>query len=252
MTAAARHQRIVEVLTERNRATVGELAAIADASEMTIRRDLEALENLGVLRRVHGGAVNLLLSGVEAPYAIRAMAAPETKAKIAAAVAGLLEDGETVVLDSGTTAVAVARAMRERRLTVTPLSLHATEELSRQESIHLLMAGGKVRPGELSFHGEMTERVFTDLCYDTFVMGCCGVDVAAGATAHTLEDVPVKRAAIRAARRTIAVVTADKLGRVTFGRICPLEKIDLIVTDAEPGLQHVEDLRAAGASILHV
>ncbi|MEV5505583.1 DeoR/GlpR family DNA-binding transcription regulator [Streptomyces orinoci] len=251
MTVAERHRFILSLLTERNRASVAELARATEASEMTIRRDLELLESRGALRRVHGGAVNTLLSGVEPPYAVRAMIGGEDKARLAKVVVGLLNDGETVALDTGTTAVAIAEAMAERRLTVTPLSLHATHPLAAGEGIRLLLPGGQIRPGELSFYGEMAVRTFEDLRFDTFILGCCGVDAANGATAYNLDDVHVKRAAVRAAQRVILVATAEKLGRVALGRICSVEQLSLVVTDAPRGTPAVEELRAAGANILH-
>ncbi|MET9296743.1 DeoR/GlpR family DNA-binding transcription regulator [Streptomyces sp. NPDC003077] len=251
MNVADRHRYILSLLTERNRASVAELARATKASEMTIRRDLELLEGKGALRRVHGGAVSALLSGVEPPYAVRALVGGETKAKLADAVVGMLKDGETVALDTGTTAVAVAQAMTDRRLTVTPLSLHAAIPLSQSEGIRLLLPGGQVRPGELSFHGETALRTFEDLRYDTFILACCCVDVTNGATAYSLEDVHVKRVAARAAGRIILVATGDKLGRVALGRICPVDQLDVLVTDAPPGTPALEEMRSAGVNIVH-
>lgn len=252
MTLDERHQQIIRVLNERTRASVAELADITGASTMTVRRDLELLESQGALRRVHGAAVSTMLSGEEAPYAIRAMTDTGVKDKLASAVGEVLVDGETVVLDSGTSATAAARALGHRRLTVTPLSLHAVQELIQHDHIQLLMTGGQIRPGELSFYGQLTVQGFADLRYDTFIMGCCGIDADGGVSAHLLEDVYVKRAAMQSAQRTVVVASADKIGRVTFGRICSLEDIDLIVTNAENDAQHLEALRRAGAQVLHV
>ena len=89
---------------------------------MTVRRDLESLERSGGLRRVHGGAASVFLSAEETPYGIRALESSEAKATLGAAAASLLADGETVILDGGTTAMEVARALRSRRLTVMPLA----------------------------------------------------------------------------------------------------------------------------------
>ncbi|URM89180.1 DeoR/GlpR family DNA-binding transcription regulator [Streptomyces sp. MRC013] len=252
MNVAERHRFILSQLSERGRASVAELARSTRTSEMTIRRDLELLESRGALRRVHGGAVSTLLSGVEPPYAVRAMVGGDAKARLAEEVVRLLNDGETVALDTGTTAVAIARAMAGHRFTVTPLSLHAACVLAEHEGVRLLVPGGQVRPGELSFYGETALRTFEDLRYDTFVLGCCGVDVANGATAYNLDDVHVKRTAAASARRIVLVATAEKLGRVALGRICPVEQIDIVVTDGPPGNPVVEDLRAAGVNIRHV
>ncbi|MEU3777777.1 DeoR/GlpR family DNA-binding transcription regulator [Streptomyces sp. NPDC032472] len=251
MNVMERHKFVVGLLMQQNRATVAELAQATGASEMTIRRDLEVLESQGALRRVRGGAVSSLPGGVEPPYAIRAMSGTQAKERLARTVVELLTDGETVALDTGTTAVAVARAMAGRQFTVTPLSLHAAFALSGQPGIHLVMPGGQVRPEELSFYGHTPLRTFEDLCFDTFVLGCCGVDPVQGATAYDLDDVQVKRAAVASAQRVILVATADKLGRTALGRICPMQEIALVVTDAPADSPAVKALREQGVEVVH-
>src|ERR1700727_3279511 len=105
MDVRMRRQMIVQALRQRSPVLVGELAAALDCCEMTVRRDLESLERSGGLRRVHGGATSVFLSAEETPYGIRALEAHEAKATIGAAAAGLLADGETVLLDGGTPAM---------------------------------------------------------------------------------------------------------------------------------------------------
>lgn len=250
--AVDRHRLIIEQLSLHDRASVAELAELAGTSEMTIRRDLEMLESRGALRRVHGGAVKVALSGTDLPYGLRALTNHDAKERIGKAAADSLVTGETVILDTGSTTAAVARAMVGRTLTVTPLSLHSLFPLSLSEGIQLMLPGGRVRPGELSIVGGMTEAAFTDFRYDTFVIGCCGIDAEQGATAIDLEDVRIKRAAITASRRRIVVATAEKLGRVTLARICPTSQIDLLVTDADDGAEEVALLREAGVSVVCV
>src|SRR5690606_34030225 len=116
---------IVDTLRTCDTVTVAELAARHGVSEMTIRRDLDDLARQGVVRRIRGGAMSLLLRGEEPPFAVREREAVEAKRRIGAVVASLIADGEAVLLDGGTTALEVARALRERRLTVMPLALQA-------------------------------------------------------------------------------------------------------------------------------
>ncbi|MEV7595106.1 DeoR/GlpR family DNA-binding transcription regulator [Streptomyces sp. NPDC089922] len=251
MNVMERHKFVVGLLMRQNRATVAELARATGASEMTVRRDLEVLESRGALRRVRGGAVSSLPGGVEPPYAIRAMSGAQAKERLARAVVALLTDGETVALDTGTTAVAIAKAMAGRQFTVAPLSLHAAFALSAHSGIQLVLPGGQVRPEELSFHGHTPVQTFKDLCFDTFVLGCCGVDPVLGATAYNLDDVQVKRAAVASAQRVILVATADKIGRSALGRICSMEEIALVVTDAPADSPAVEVLRDQGVEVVH-
>jgi DeoR/GlpR family transcriptional regulator of sugar metabolism len=244
-----RHRMIIETLRQRSPVLVGELAVALGCSEMTVRRDLESLERSGGLRRVHGGAASVFLSAEETPYGIRALESHEAKATIGAAAASLLADGETVILDGGTTAMEVARALRDRRMTVMPLALRPVFELHECPGIKLLLPGGEVRPGELSLTGSLTEPSFSQLRFDTCVMGPCGIDAKAGITTHLLAETAVKRAAARASQRVVAVADSSKLGRVAFGHVCDLDAIDMLVTDAEADQQIVDELRAAGVDV---
>jgi DeoR/GlpR family transcriptional regulator of sugar metabolism len=244
-----RLRRIVETLQERDQVQVSELAAALGCSEMTVRRDLQALEGSGALRRVHGGAVRGFLGAEEAPHHLRALEAADAKEAIGAAAADLLADGETVVLDGGTTALHVARALRRRRMTVMPLALRPVFELQDAPDIRLLVPGGEVRPTELSFVGDLTGNAFAELRFDTYVMSLCGFDVTAGVTAHHLAEAVVKRAAAGASRRVIAVADASKIGRVAFGLICDVGVVDVLITDGEADEEAVEELRRADVDV---
>ena len=249
MDVQVRHKTIMQALRQRSPVSVGELAAALDCSEMTVRRDLEVLERSGGLRRVHGGAVSVFLSAEETPYGIRALESSEAKATIGAAAASLLADGETVILDGGTTAMEAARALRSRRMTVMPLALRPVFELHECPDIKLLLPGGEVRPGELSLTGNLTEASFAQLRFDTYVMGPCGIDAKAGITTHLLAETAVKRAAAQASQRVIVVADSSKLGRVAFGHVCDLDAIDIVLTDGDADSQVVDDLRQAGVDV---
>ncbi len=249
MDVQTRHQLIMEALRQHSPVLVADLAETLDCSEMTVRRDLEALEREGGLRRVHGGAASVFLSAEETPYGIRALESSEAKATIGAAAAGLLSDGETVILDGGTTAMEVARALGGRRLTVMPLALRPVFELHEYPGINLLLPGGEVRPGELSLTGSLTDPAFAQLRFDTCIMGPCGIDAKAGITTHLLAETAVKRAAAKASQRVIAVADSSKLGRVAFGHICDLDSIDMVLTDTGADPEAVESLRMAGLDV---
>jgi DeoR/GlpR family transcriptional regulator of sugar metabolism len=246
-----RHQAIVEALQAHGRVTVAELSAKAGVSEMTIRRDLELLEREGLLQRVHGGAVSTISGSYEPPFAVRAHLGSQQKARIGAAAAALIGANETVVIDSGSTAFAVARALRGRRqLTVCALSVRAAAELGDERGIRLLAVGGDVRPGELSFVGPLAERIFEDLRFDTFVLSIGGADAEQGLTDFNLDDVRVKQAAARSARRRVVVADATKLGRVAFARIGPMDLADVLITDDSAAEDQLAALRAVGVNVV--
>src|SRR5271156_1104177 len=239
----------MEALRQHSPVLVGELAVALGCSEMTVRRDLESLERSGALRRVHGGATSVFLSAEETPYDIRALEFTGAKAVIGAAAADLLADGETVILDGGTTVMEVARSLRSRQMTVMPLALRPVFELHECPGIKLLLPGGEVRSGELSLAGSLAESSFSQFRFDTYLMGPCGIDAEAGMTTHHLAESAVKRAAAKSSTRVIAVADSSKLGRVAFGHVCDLDQIDIVLTDAGADQQRVEELRATGVDI---
>ncbi|MFE2755569.1 DeoR/GlpR family DNA-binding transcription regulator [Actinosynnema sp. NPDC059335] len=248
MDVARRHEKILERLRGGERVAVNVLAELVGTSEMTVRRDLDVLERDGLLRRVRGAAVRVL-TGEETPYAARSRQRLEAKRRIAAAVAALVDDGETVVLDAGSTAVEVARRLTDRRLTVLPLSLHAVDALRGAGHVRLVLPGGDLRPGELAFVGPLAEHAFEVMRFDTMVLGSCGLSARDGVSAHDLAEGAVKRAAVAASTRVIAAVDGSKFGRSAFGRVCPVGAIDVLVTDSGAPEDEVARIREAGVEV---
>jgi DeoR/GlpR family transcriptional regulator of sugar metabolism len=240
---------IAELVGRDGRVQVRPLAQWLACSEMTVRRDLEALEATGVLRRVHGGAVRLILGAEETPFELRALQRVAAKQAIATVVARLLADGETVVLDGGTTALEIARAIRDRQLTVMPLAVRTLAGLLDRDGIRLLVPGGEVRAGEQSFVGSLAEAAFEQLRFDTCVLSSCGIDSRQGVTENLLSEAAVKRTAANAAQRVIVAVDASKLGTVAFGHICAVTDVDIVVTDSEASAHVVQELRDADVDV---
>jgi DeoR/GlpR family transcriptional regulator of sugar metabolism len=234
MEVAERRAEIVRLLRERGQVQVAELSERLAVSEMTARRDLEFLEQEGLARRFHGGAVTTVSRSFEVPYAARAYEHPARKQAIGARVAELIVPGETVIVDAGTTAAEVARALRDRSsLLVCPLGMQAAAILADRPGIRLLVPGGEVRPGEQMFVGEVTKAVLAGLRFDTYVMAVGGVSKDDGFSDMSLDDVAVKLAALHSARRCVVACDSSKLGKVGFARIGALDLAVTIVTDGE-------------------
>jgi len=251
MDVRSRRRLVEELLETRGEVTVAELSDRAGVSEMTVRRDLQALEREGLLKRVHGGAISVVSRSYEPPFAVRARRATDGKIRIGRAAASLLADSETVILDVGTTTLEVANALRGRvGLTLLTPSLRIAGVLSDHPGIRLVLTGGVVRPGELSMIGDLAERAFADLLFDTFVMGVGGVDPGVGCTEFNLDDARVKRAALASARRCIVAADSSKLGKVAFARVCPLERVDVLVTDASAPEDALASIRAADVEVV--
>ncbi len=229
---------------------MAELARRYGVSEMTIRRDLEHLERKGLVRRVHGGAVPAGPRGTEPPYAVRALRRQAAKQAVGRHVAALVEPGETVLIDAGTTTVEVARALADReRLTVVALSLQVTTLLADRPGIRLLTPGGEPRPGELMYVGEITRRTLEELRFDTYVMSIGGITVEDGLTEFCLDDTAVKRAALASSRRVILAADSSKVGQVAFSRVAGLDAVDLLVTDAALAAEDRDRLAEAGLRV---
>ncbi|MFC0069539.1 DeoR/GlpR family DNA-binding transcription regulator [Umezawaea endophytica] len=246
--SAKRHELILQSLRHGERVTVATLAELIGCSEMTVRRDLDTLERDDLLRRVRGAAVGMLTSE-ETPYAARGKHRLDVKRRIALGVAELIDDGESIVVDGGTTTLEAARLLVDRRLTVLPLNLHVANALKGADRVRLVMPGGDMRPGELSFIGPLTEYAFQVMRFDTMVLGSCGLSVRNGISSHDLQEGAVKKAAVTASARVIAAVDSSKFGRTAFGRVCPIEAIDVLVTDEDAPSDEVAALRAAGVEV---
>jgi DeoR/GlpR family transcriptional regulator of sugar metabolism len=242
---------LVEALQREGRVDVAELAASFGTAEMTIRRDLDRVVAMGMARRVRGGAVNLLMRGEELPFAMRVLDRADAKGRIAAAVAEVLNDGEAVLLDSGTTAVLVARKLPGRRLTVMPMSLHAASALAAYDSIRLLLPGGEARPGELAMVGPLALASIRALRFDTTVLTCCGISEDR-VTTHDLGDAEVKQAMIRSAARVILAADSSKFRQTAMAVVGPATAADLVITDTAAPAEAVEALRTAGVEVLCV
>ncbi len=250
MSNADRHGTIAQAVRETGRVTVQELADLTGASEMTIRRDLDALAAQGVLERVRGGARTLLLRGEEPPFALRAHEGVEAKRRIAAEVSALIADGETVFLDSGTTCLEIAHLLRRRPVTVMPLSLQAVHVFGETPGPATLMVpGGQPRAAEGALTGPLTLASLAALRFDTAVMGCCGLSAAQGLTAYDLDDAAVKKAAIAVARRIIVATDSTKLGHTAYAHVGPSTLLHTVVTDSAAPADEISALEDAGTVV---
>ncbi|MCX6433752.1 MAG: DeoR/GlpR family DNA-binding transcription regulator [Actinobacteria bacterium] len=252
MTGSARRRAIEAAIRKDGEVTIAALAEKHSVSEMTIRRDLEALEISGSVRRVRGGAISTVSRSYEPPLTHRLVDNAEAKKAIGAAAANLLSPGETAILDVGTSTLEMAKRLHGHRgnTIVTP-SLMVAMELGGNPNLRVLVTGGVVRPGEMSLIGPPAEDAFNDVNCDVVFLGVAGVDPDSGLTEYSLEDTRVKRAALKAARRAVVLADESKLGRVAFSHVAPISVVDTLVTDAAPTHPVVVALRDMGTTIVH-
>ena len=231
MRPEERHERILEMVTENGRVYIDDLSAELGVSAMTTRRDLALLEADGALRRFYGGATRISSGSYEPPFAARSKLHQPAKHQIASAVAELVDDGQTVILDAGTTGIAIAEHLSGRHITICTPSLRVAAALVSSSSVRLMITGGMVRPGEQSLVGPSAARVLEDYHFDLYIMTASGVHVDHGFTEWHPEDAAVKRTALGAASRCIAACDASKIGHTAFARVCALGAPELLVTD---------------------
>jgi DeoR/GlpR family transcriptional regulator of sugar metabolism len=254
MDVNERRDVIAEKVVAAGEVEFGALASSLNVSEMTIRRDIEALEGLGLLRRVVGGAISLKGTSNEPSFESRASAAAAEKEHIADAVVDLLVPGETVLLDGGSTVLSVARAIRKRgvNLTVVTPSALAGLELSDSPGITVHLLGGLLRPHELSLIGPDTIDAIGKFNCDTYVMGVAGVDSTGGVSEYHYDEAKVKEAGMRSAKRIIVAADESKLGRSALVKVANLADISVLVTDApltHPTVKAASKLRIQVISI---
>lgn len=251
MLRVERQTRILEMLEKAGAVEVSALAEIFKVSEMTIRRDLQSLERKGILRRTHGGAVLAHPALVEQPLAVRLNHEVESKWKIAAAAVKLINDGSTVILDSGSTTEALARQLNGfRSVTVIANAVNIAAELVRKPGITVLMVGGLLRSASFSCVGPEAQDMLSQFKVDQTFLGMGGVSLDAGLTNRSVQEVPIKQAMIRAGAQVIVLVDSSKIGKVVFARVAPLSAIDLIVTDDAISAEQLEAFREKGVQVL--
>ena len=231
MRPTERHERILKRVSETGRVDIDALAAELGVSVVTTRRDLALLEADGALRRVYGGATRISSGSYEPPFAVRAKLHLSAKRAVATAVAAMVDDGQTIILDAGTTGIAIAEQLADRQITVCTPSLRVAAALVSSGSVRLMVTGGMVRPAEQSLVGSAAGRMLEDYHFDLYVMTVSAVDAEEGFTEWHPDDAAIKRIALRAASRCIVACDASKIGQTAFARICALSAADLLVTD---------------------
>jgi DeoR family transcriptional regulator of aga operon len=252
MRQAERVGAILEQLSERGSVSVADLAAQLSVSPATIRRDLELLDDQRLLTRTHGGAV---AQGVmyELPLRYKSARHQEEKRRIGLEAATRVADGEAVGLTGGTTTTEVARVLVERqRLTVVTNALNIASELAIRPNLKLVVTGGWARSESYELVGPLAEQSLAGLNLDTVFLGVDGASFEAGLMTHHEVEAHTNMALIERARRTVVVADSSKIGRTAFARICAIDRVHELITDAGADAGAVDAIREAGVTVTTV
>jgi DeoR/GlpR family transcriptional regulator of sugar metabolism len=249
MRAIGRQLRIRQLLESQEFVDLDTLCRELDASESSVRRDLISLESDGVLKRVYGGAMATQSHDHQLDFAWQSARMAEEKKRIAALAAGLVEDGQTIVLDGGSTVAAVARLLTGRALHVVTNSLPLAEIFSESRNIEVTITGGYLYPRIRATLGPLCEQMLGSVTADLLIMGIGGITAEGFSNTNTLVVGP-ERKMIEVSRKVIVVADHTKFGKRAVLHLAPLDVADLVISDNGLEEQHREMLRTHGVDLL--
>ena len=257
LITAERRAKIVEELSHHQMVKVAELSDRLGVSEVSIRRDLQHLEKLGVLKRVHGGAVALSRATFADMYAMRINHNREKKESIARVGAEMIAGGDRIILDSGTTPWCIARNIKNEmsaieNLTVITASLPVVQELERNPGVNIILLGGVYLPEHKISVGPQTIEQLKRLHADKTFLGTDGLTFSQGVTTANVLEAEVDRAMVHAASEVIVVSDSSKIGVIGLATIMPITEINKLITDQDAPTDFVSDLREHGVEVILV
>jgi DeoR family transcriptional regulator, aga operon transcriptional repressor len=245
-----RRQHILRLLQSDGRVLVAELSRQLGISQITIRKDLDHLEGKGLIQRTHGGALPVQTGALFDPsLQEKQKQHSHEKQRIAAAAVRLVQEGQCVMLDSGTTTTAIAQALRRfSQLTVITNAVNIAAELAGT-NFEVILTGGTLRKNSFSLVGPLAEDVLEEMHADILFLGVDGFDVEQGVTTPNVLESRVNRAMVKAARKVVAVCDSTKFGRCSLSRIVSPAAIHQVITDKNVPQQIVEALQSQNIEV---
>ena len=233
MLAIERRQKIMAMLNENKSVLVPELAKLFNVTEETIRRDLEKLEKEGLLKRTYGGAVLVENYNVDIPFEFRNVTNIEGKKQIALSLIKYIEDGDTLVMDSSTSALQVAKLLKtKKKITVITNSEQIINELKVfEDTIKVISTGGTLRNKSLSLVGPIAEQTLRSLNASKAIISCKGFDIEKGFTESNELEAQVKKLMIEIADKVYMIADHTKMNKTALVNIATLDDVDFIFTD---------------------
>lgn len=245
-----RRQHILELIQRQGRVLVIDLSRELKISQITIRKDLDYLQSKGLIQRSHGGALRIRSSALVDPTLQEKQKQNfQEKERIATAATKMVEEGQCVILDSGTTTTAIALGLKQfKQLTVITNAVNIAAELAGTD-FEVILVGGSLRKNSFSLVGPLAEDNLEEMHADILFLGVDGFDLEVGITTPNLLESRVNRAMVKAARRVVAVCDSSKFSRRSLSRIVPPGDIHHVITDRNLPQEAVEALRAQGIAV---
>jgi DeoR/GlpR family transcriptional regulator of sugar metabolism len=251
MMSEERRTQILQIVRSKGRAKVNELAHRFSTSAVTIRNDLNELHQRGLVLRSHGGAVLPETILRESPVNERLKSHVDEKRRIGAVAASLIQDGETIILDSGTTTLEIARQIKNKQgLQVITNGVNVAAELLDARGVQTFIVGGTVRGDSASIVGRSTEELFEQFSADKLFLSGAGCDPGFGVSGANVDETMVNRAMLRISREIILVADASKFSKRSMARIAPFSEIDIVISDSSLRVEMQEKLRSLGCNLI--
>ena len=251
MLPEQRFSLLVEILQENQIGHLADLAHRLGVSVNTVRRDLQQLEEQGLVRRIRGGALYTKQADVEAPLDVRWREHTQEKRLIAIAAAELIQPDEIALLDTGSTNLYLAKELRgKKRVTVVTCSLPVMWELKDDSQINLVGLGGELYRQEKYFHGPQVDQELAQLRADKLFLGIASIEAENGLSELHLAEVPMKRAMLGVANERIVLADGSKVGHSSFFRLCAVSDVNMLITDPSADPTEIAKLEMAGLKVL--
>jgi Transcriptional regulators of sugar metabolism len=250
MFAEERQQQIMDLIEKKSSLKVSELAQSFKVSESTIRRDLQEMEEKGMLTRTHGGALGISKTNFEPSFKEKETKNTDEKIGIGITAASMIEDGDTIILDSGTTTLEIAKHIKAKDITVITNSIDIAAELSSKEGMELIVTGGSLRSNTRAMVGHIPESILKNFRVDKAFIGANGISIQEGITTPNFMEAQTKKTMIAVANKVIVVSDSSKFNKVSFSIVCPIEKVTAIVTSSCIDESTVKEYMTLGVKII--
>ncbi len=248
-----RRAKIIQMVSEDRIVKVCNLVSLFNVSIETIRRDLEYLEKKGYVNRVYGGAVVKSMYGVEPEYSLREVKHYTEKVAIGKVAADLIDNGDTVIIDVGTTTLEFAKHIKgKKKITVITNAIQIAMELVDDSNIRVIMIGGDLRSGEYSTSGFLAENCINVFNIDKAILGVGGLTPGRGITDYHIEEGNLRRAFVERSEKIIALADYSKFGVTAMNNVCPTSRINTVVTDSKAPQKMLSEIKALGVNVIVV
>lgn len=246
-----RREKILQLLQENGSCRVQELGKLFNVSEPTIRSDLESLEKSGFITRQHGGAFLKTLSTTTPSLSLPKRGHEEEKIKIGKKAAEFVNNGDSIILDSGTTVSEMVRHLKNRKsLNIVTNALNIALHLGIEPTNHVLVIGGEFKPPTFSLTGEKGLSIFENLYVEKLFLATGGFSLEAGLTYPSFTDIAIKKAMIESAKTVYLLADSSKLDKVLFASLGYSEKIKYLITDDGIDRDYANKLKDAGINVI--